>query len=777
MLLAVLIVLSPIASNAQFIEIGDGATYGTYPAYYGPWGNHWENCRTQTLYLASELGSPTEKVFTSLAWNFQQTSPEPNYLNNVTINIKETANASLDAGAYADMTGAVQVYYAPAIVPAISTGWNIIDITDYSWSGSNNLIIEVLWGDNGYHASPFYQTYKTDAFSLTRMLIGYSDAVTPPAYCAASSFYDNLRLYWTPLNPPAFVEGFVFDYNGLSMSGAIVAVQDGPSTTSGPDGYYLLEDVNSGQQIIGCGKSGYNPVTMTVETISGDTITRNFILTQPNMVINPLDIDETLNPGEYFSTFLNILNNGNGNLIWQATVNYLSRPSVSRDYLNPSGITYDTNNWLTLDLYNDTVVPFGGVANIPTHLDAGGTHPGEVYTAEIVFTSSPDVATITVPVTMTILGSELIAPEDVEVTLVNYTEGEAELSWDWNGDSFQFFTIRRDGAVVATTTSQEYTEFLPDYGYYCYTVQAVYEEGSTLPAGPACIEWPDPVLHIDPDSLDAWIWTGFEKEVYTTITNQGIGTLNYSFPEFAALDLLNDPDHPIVLGAGGPDNFGYIWIDSDEPGGPNFSYTDISTTGSPIYGLSDDNVVGPYEIGFDFSYYGENKSRFWVNSNGAIGFTSTKITLQNTEIPTNSSTYKDFIAWFWDDLYFRTGTSQAFYQVFSDRTIIQFKNYERIYHPGSYIDAEVILYMNGRIKILYDDFDHGVELDSCTVGLQSSSPDQGLQVVFDADYLHDKLAIMFGIPYDFITDVEPASGNISQGGSQQVTITYNSSRI
>jgi hypothetical protein len=122
------------------------------------------------------------------------------------------------------------------------------------------------------------------------MLIGYSDAVTPPAYCAASSFYDNLRLYWTPWNPPAYIEGFVFDYDGLSISGATVASQDGPSTISGPDGYYFLESSVSGPQTIGCAKSGFNPVIITVETFSGDTISQNFILTQPNMVINPLNM-------------------------------------------------------------------------------------------------------------------------------------------------------------------------------------------------------------------------------------------------------------------------------------------------------------------------------------------------------------------------------------------------------------------------------------------------------------------------------------------------------
>ena len=41
-------------------------------------------------------------------------------------------------------------------------------------------------------------------------------------------------------------------------------------------------------------------------------------------------------------------------------------------------------NWLTLDYYEGDVPGFGGVDNIPTHLDAAGTLPGEVYTADVV---------------------------------------------------------------------------------------------------------------------------------------------------------------------------------------------------------------------------------------------------------------------------------------------------------------------------------------------------------------------------------------------------------
>jgi hypothetical protein len=73
-------------------------------------------------------------------------------------------------------------------------------------------------------------------------------------------------------------------------------------------------------------------------------------------------------------------------------------------------------------------------------------------------------------------------------------------------------------------------------------------------------------------------------------------------------------------GTGGPDDYGYIWIDSDEPGGPAYNWIDITGVGTEVTGLFDDNNVGPFSIGFDFPYYWYLVNQFWVNSNGAISF-------------------------------------------------------------------------------------------------------------------------------------------------------------
>ena len=86
-----------------------------------------------------------------------------------------------------------------------------------------------------------------------------------------------------------------------------------------------------------------------------------------------------------------------------------------------------------------------------------------------------------------------------------------------------------------------------------------------------------------------------------------------------------DP-RPGILGTGGPDAFGYTWIDSDEPGGPIFDWVDISGIGTPIVfdptGYKDDGNVGPFPIGFSFNFYGNTFDQFRACTNGWLSFTS-----------------------------------------------------------------------------------------------------------------------------------------------------------
>ncbi len=79
---------------------------------------------------------------------------------------------------------------------------------------------------------------------------------------------------------------------------------------------------------------------------------------------------------------------------------------------------------------------------------------------------------------------------------------------------------------------------------------------------------------------------------------------------------------PVNDGMGGPDAYGYIYVDSDTVCGiaPTYAWIDIKAIGTEVEGLGDDNVVGPYNIGFDFPYYWYPVSLFFVGSNGYIAF-------------------------------------------------------------------------------------------------------------------------------------------------------------
>jgi len=81
---------------------------------------------------------------------------------------------------------------------------------------------------------------------------------------------------------------------------------------------------------------------------------------------------------------------------------------------------------------------------------------------------------------------------------------------------------------------------------------------------------------------------------------------------------------PVVAGMGGPDDFGYYWIDSDSAGGPEYQWIDITTKPAAVevtQWLGDDNNTGPYAIGFDFPYYWYTVDEVIIGSNGYVSFT------------------------------------------------------------------------------------------------------------------------------------------------------------
>ena len=79
---------------------------------------------------------------------------------------------------------------------------------------------------------------------------------------------------------------------------------------------------------------------------------------------------------------------------------------------------------------------------------------------------------------------------------------------------------------------------------------------------------------------------------------------------------------PVPLGGGGPDAYGYKYLDSDTtcPGAPTYNWVGIKGVGTKITTLGDDNNAGPFPVGFQFPYYWYRANSVIVGSNGYVTF-------------------------------------------------------------------------------------------------------------------------------------------------------------
>jgi hypothetical protein len=118
--------------------------------------------------------------------------------------------------------------------------------------------------------------------------------------------------------------------------------------------------------------------------------------------------------------------------------------------------------------------------------------------------------------------------------------------------------------------------------------------------------------------------------------------------------------NPSLLG-GGPDAYGYIWEDTDDDSIP-YSWVPVdTTTWTEIVGLSDDDVQGPFSVGFDFPYYWYTVNQFWVGSNGYIAFQPGMLAQPFDSLPFPTAP-NDILAVLMADILFGpTSTARAFY--------------------------------------------------------------------------------------------------------------------
>lgn len=178
-----------VIGQLPIITIGDETTEsGSYPFY-----TYYENNKTQILYLGSEIGAG-EKNIQEIAFDFIALGQDITSLTNLKISMKSVTESQLTN--FVSTTDATVVLDEESFQMPTQTGWFSFDIDDYVFNsdGTNNLLIEILWGDNEDWESSYFQVNCTQTTNTT-VAFGYDDNVNPPSFNQTSKDRPNIKFY------------------------------------------------------------------------------------------------------------------------------------------------------------------------------------------------------------------------------------------------------------------------------------------------------------------------------------------------------------------------------------------------------------------------------------------------------------------------------------------------------------------------------------------------------------------------------------------------------
>ena len=357
-------------------------------------------------------------------------------------------------------------------------------------------------------------------------------------------------------------------------------------------------------------------------------------------------------------------------------------------------------------------------------------------------------------------------------------------------DAATLVTGEPNPAIAGTAQTMKVTGLTPSTTYY-FAIRAndEYANRGDLSNSPAGTTMAPPTMAISPASLSASLPTGGTANQTLTISNTGVGVLDFSIPapsfvipakgaasvkqheyiELAKGEADARIGDPVLNGAGGPDVFGYRWSDSDAPGGPAVNFIDISSVGTAVT-LADDSNQGPFPLGFTFNFYGTDFTTFRIGSNGFVSLSSTSTSISNSALPAAAAP-ANLLALLWDDLIPGTGSCQYYYD--GTRMIIQYTNWMNYTSGGPYT-MQMQLYPNGTIEYQYQTLTGAT--NSATVGIQNATGTDGLTVAYNTTYLHSNMAVRFSRLPAWLA-VSPASGSVPAGSSVDVNVAFNASGL
>ncbi|MDO9577880.1 MAG: choice-of-anchor J domain-containing protein, partial [Candidatus Cloacimonadales bacterium] len=365
-------------------------------------------------------------------------------------------------------------------------------------------------------------------------------------------------------------------------------------------------------------------------------------------------------------------------------------------------------------------------------------------------------------------------PNDVGMVSIEVPEDHYFL----NSEIYPSGTIMNYGTADITDDFDITCEIVDETSIAVYNSTITYS-GTIIPSATEVITFTDP-------------WIADEIGLYTvTMTTLLAGDANPNNDAFSI-----ETEIVIHYGTGGPDEFGYMWIDSEVEGGPVYDWIEISETGMSaiMHGVptfdGDGNFCEAIDFGFDFPFYGTDRTYFYVDTNGEIllaenswvhpypdpdwgndgfSFNATFPIPGYTQMP-------GLVAVYWDAQRVNEGIGDIYYQTFGTAPnrycVIEWQNFEFDYNYSGEptLCYEAIFHENGEIIFQYQNTDNGqtgyttphVNGQSSTVAIQNDEATIGLcylrEIVENGNYvgveplgnlLTNELAIRFYPSIDY----------------------------
>ena len=233
--------------------------------------------------------------------------------------------------------------------------------------------------------------------------------------------------------------------------------------------------------------------------------------------------------------------------------------------------------------------------------------------------------------------------------------------------------------------------------------------------------------------------------------------------------------------SGGPDNFGYEWIDSNEPNGPQFIWNDISSTGNEAtnwtsvstFNPKDEGYSGPFNIGFNFKYYGVEYSQVYVNANGFLTFLPYTSSSYSNSILPGTAGPNGIIAAFWDDLDGSNGNGKVYYKADDNKFIIQYTDWKRYSSSSSgTFTFQIVLNSSGTINYYYYSI-NGTKTES-VIGFENETGTDGLTIDFRSGYAENNLAVKIAAEPEWM-NLSEQSGTLYNSYHSNLIISFSSS--